>query len=113
MACPFGCWSSGAGRGQWALGPCQHAGVGRVEQELGSLRAHDGLPPIASVGGGPSVTGDDVLVDAVRVAGERLGARLLAAYALGSLAHGGFSPLVSDVDLALVLADPIQASDPA
>ncbi|HEY6798915.1 MAG TPA: hypothetical protein VI248_29900, partial [Kineosporiaceae bacterium] len=59
------------------------------------------------------MTGDDVLVDAVRVAGERLGARLLAAYALGSLAHGGFSPLVSDVDLALVLADPIQASDPA
>jgi hypothetical protein len=41
-----------------------------------------------------------------------LGARLLAAYALGSLAHGGFSPLVSDIDLGLVLADPVEASDP-
>jgi hypothetical protein len=41
-----------------------------------------------------------------------LGTRLVAAYALGSLAHGGFSPLVSDVDLGLVLADPIEPSDP-
>jgi hypothetical protein len=32
--------------------------------------------------------------------------RLLAAYALGSLAHGGFSPLVSDVDFGLVLERP-------
>jgi hypothetical protein len=32
---------------------------------------------------------------------------------LGSLAHGGFSALVGDVDLALVLADPIQAADAA
>jgi hypothetical protein len=31
------------------------------------------------------------------------GARLVASYALGSLAHGGFCPLVSDVDVALVL----------
>ncbi len=37
-----------------------------------------------------------------------LGPRLVAAYALGSLAHGGFSPLVSDVDLGLVLTDPIE-----
>jgi hypothetical protein len=41
-----------------------------------------------------------------------LGTRLVAAYALGSLAHGGFSPLVSDVDLGLVLADPVEPSDP-
>jgi predicted nucleotidyltransferase len=40
-----------------------------------------------------------------------LGERLLAAYALGSLAHGGFSPLVSDVDLGLVVADPLAAGD--
>jgi hypothetical protein len=41
-----------------------------------------------------------------------LGTRLVAAYALGSLAHGGFSPLVSDVDLGLVLSDPVESSDP-
>jgi hypothetical protein len=39
--------------------------------------------------------------------------RLAAAHALGSLAHGGFSPQVSDVDLGLVLADPLRASDAA
>lgn len=31
--------------------------------------------------------------------------RLVAAYALGSLAHGGFAPAVSDIDLALILTD--------
>jgi hypothetical protein len=30
---------------------------------------------------------------------------------MGSLAHGGFSPLVSDVDVGLILRDPIQESD--
>ena len=40
-----------------------------------------------------------------------LGGRLLAAYALGSLAHGGFSELVSDVDLGLILGDPLQRAD--
>ena len=39
------------------------------------------------------------------------GGRLVAAYALGSLAHGGFSSHVSDVDLGLVLADPLGAAD--
>lgn len=52
-----------------------------------------------------------MLQEAVAVSQERLGARLLAAYALGSLAHGGFSPLVSDVDLGLVLADPLRLND--
>jgi hypothetical protein len=47
----------------------------------------------------------------VRVASDSLGERLVAAYAMGSLAHGGFSPLVSDVDVGLILADPIQESD--
>jgi hypothetical protein len=47
-------------------------------------------------------------VDAYRAA---LGSRLVAGYALGSLAHGGFSSLVSDVDLGLVLQDPLRASD--
>ena len=40
-----------------------------------------------------------------------LGTRLAAAYALGSLAHGGFSPLVSDVDLGLIMEDPPRISD--
>jgi hypothetical protein len=36
-------------------------------------------------------------------AGTALGDRLVAAYAIGSLAHGGFAPAVSDVDLVLIL----------
>jgi hypothetical protein len=46
--------------------------------------------------------------DAHRVA---FGARLIAAYALGSMAHGGFSPLVSDIDLGLIVADPLRPGD--
>ena len=46
--------------------------------------------------------------DAYRVA---LGGRLLAAYALGSLAHGGFSPLVSDIDLGVIVSDPVGFGD--
>jgi hypothetical protein len=57
------------------------------------------------------VDGDTVLADAVAAYGEALGDRLLGAYALGSLAHGGFSPLVSDVDLGLIIRDPILPGD--
>ncbi|HEY3238601.1 MAG TPA: hypothetical protein VGL92_03470 [Acidimicrobiia bacterium] len=56
--------------------------------------------------------GEAILGEAVDAYREALGRRLVAAYALGSLAHGGFSPLVSDVDLGLVLADPLDPSDP-
>ena len=52
-----------------------------------------------------------MLADAVRAFRAALGSRLVAGYALGSLAHGGFSPLVSDVDLGLVLEDPQRVSD--
>jgi hypothetical protein len=52
-----------------------------------------------------------VLCEAVDAYREALGVRLGAAYALGSLAHGGFSPFVSDVDLGLVLADPPVPAD--
>lgn len=52
-----------------------------------------------------------MLADAVSAFRAALGSRLVAGYALGSLAHGGFSPLVSDVDLGLVLQDPLRASD--
>jgi predicted nucleotidyltransferase len=57
--------------------------------------------------------GHSVLADAVAAYTRVLGKRLLAAYALGSLAHGGFSPLVSDVDLALILTDPLGKTDSA
>ena len=55
--------------------------------------------------------GRAVLVEAADAYREALGERLVAAYALGSLAHGGFSLLVSDVDLGLVLADPVRPPD--
>lgn len=61
----------------------------------------------------PSERGQAILAEAVDVYREALGGRLVGAYALGSLAHGGFSPLVSDVDLGLVLADPPRSSDAA
>jgi len=52
-----------------------------------------------------------VLVRAAAAYRAALGSRLIAGYALGSLAHGGFSPLVSDVDLGLILADPVRVKD--
>jgi hypothetical protein len=55
--------------------------------------------------------GEAVLADAVAAYEKALGPRLVACYALGSLAHGGFSPLVSDVDLGLILKDPLRARD--
>lgn len=51
--------------------------------------------------------GEAVLAEAVESSRLALGDRLLAAYALGSLAHGGFSELVSDIDLGLILDDPL------
>jgi hypothetical protein len=58
------------------------------------------------------VQGEAVLLEAVAAYRAALGDRLLAAYALGSLAHGGFSELVSDIDVGLILSDPPQARDP-
>jgi hypothetical protein len=58
-----------------------------------------------------SSDGHMVLAEAVDAYRHVLGGRLIAAYALGSLAHGGFSALVSDVDLALILTDPMRTSD--
>jgi hypothetical protein len=52
-----------------------------------------------------------VLAGAVSAYRAALGSRLIAGYALGSLAHGGFSPLVSDVDLGLILQDPLRVTD--
>jgi hypothetical protein len=52
-----------------------------------------------------------VLARAVSGYRAALGSRLIAGYALGSLAHGGFSSLVSDVDVGLVLQDPLRVKD--
>lgn len=73
----------------------------------------DDLPPPGEQNGSfdRQTLGERVLADAVRLAVEIWGARLVAAYALGSLAHGGFSIHVSDVDLGLVLSDPLDAHD--
>jgi hypothetical protein len=57
--------------------------------------------------------GEAVLARAVSAYRTALGSRLIAGYALGSLAHGGFSPLVSDVDLGLILQDPPRMIDRA
>ena len=57
--------------------------------------------------------GETMLALALGEAVGMWGERLVAAYALGSLAHGGFSPHVSDVDFGVVLADPIEAGDGA
>jgi hypothetical protein len=54
---------------------------------------------------------DAILAAAVDAYRAALGERLVAAYALGSLAHGGFSAFVSDIDLGLILSDPVQPSD--
>ena len=52
------------------------------------------------------VDGEGVLAEAAAAYRVALADRLLAAYALGSLAHGGFSELVSDIDLGLIVSDP-------
>lgn len=56
---------------------------------------------------------EQVLAEAAHAYRAALGDRLLAAYALGSLAHGGFSELVSDIDLGLIVSDPVEPGDAA
>jgi hypothetical protein len=50
-----------------------------------------------------TATADQVVTDTVEAAETVFGAEIEALYTLGSLAHGGFAPLVSDVDVAIVL----------
>lgn len=52
-----------------------------------------------------------ILTTAAHAYRAALAERLVAAYALGSLAHGGFSALVSDIDLGLIIADPLRPDD--
>jgi hypothetical protein len=57
--------------------------------------------------------GRAALAVAVRHARAAFKERVVGCYAIGSLAHGGFSALTSDVDVALVLRGPLAASDAA
>ena len=52
-----------------------------------------------------------MLAEAVEAYCVALGDRLLAAYAHGSVAHRGFSELVSNIDLGLILSDPLKPGD--
>jgi hypothetical protein len=52
-----------------------------------------------------------VLAEATAAYQAAFGERLVGVYALGSLAHGGFSALVSDVDLGVVVTDPLDPRD--
>jgi hypothetical protein len=51
-----------------------------------------------------TATADHVIADTVQAAQTVLGAEIEAIFVLGSLAHGGFAPLVSDVDVAIIVA---------
>ena len=59
---------------------------------------------------GTQAQGEELLAAVVDWAQQKWRDRLVASYALGSLAHGGFSA-VSDIDVALVLDDPLLATD--
>jgi predicted nucleotidyltransferase len=50
-----------------------------------------------------TATADRVVEDTVEAARAVFGDEIEAIFTLGSLAHGGFAPLVSDVDLAIIL----------
>ncbi|OGA47136.1 MAG: hypothetical protein A3F74_27815 [Betaproteobacteria bacterium RIFCSPLOWO2_12_FULL_62_58] len=73
-----------------------------------------GMRPVIAVPSStlaPVKAGERVLMHAVELARTVWGQRLVAAYALGSLAHGGFSVYVSDLDLGLLLTDPLDEGD--
>jgi predicted nucleotidyltransferase len=50
-----------------------------------------------------TATAEQVIADTVQAAQAVLGSEIEAMFVLGSLAHGGFAPLVSDVDVAIVV----------
>jgi predicted nucleotidyltransferase len=54
---------------------------------------------------------DVLLADCLARAREAFGVRLASMYLIGSLAHGGFAPAVSDIDVALLLAGPLEQDD--
>jgi predicted nucleotidyltransferase len=50
-----------------------------------------------------TIAAEQIVADTVEAAETVFGVEIEALYTLGSLAHGGFAPLVSDVDVAIVL----------
>jgi hypothetical protein len=50
-----------------------------------------------------TATAEQVVADTVQAAQAVLGTEIEAIFTLGSLAHGGFAPLVSDVDVAIIV----------
>ena len=50
-----------------------------------------------------TATAEQVIADTVQAARAVLGREIEAIFTLGSLAHGGFAPLVSDVDVAIIV----------
>src|SRR5271167_206397 len=50
-----------------------------------------------------TATAEQVIADTVQAAQAVLGSEIEAIFTLGSLAHGGFAPLVSDVDVAIIV----------
>lgn len=57
-----------------------------------------------------TATAEHVIADTLEAAEAVLGAEVEAIFTLGSLAHGGFAPLVSDVDVAIVLGSTTSAT---
>jgi len=60
---------------------------------------------------GTPAQAEQLLATIVNAAQQRWRDRLVASYAMGSLAHGGFSPLVSDIDIGFVLTDPLLGTE--
>ncbi len=52
-----------------------------------------------------------LIADCRSLAEEAFSERLLSVYLIGSLGHGGFIPAVSDIGVALLLVDPLVATD--
>ncbi|MEN3609889.1 hypothetical protein AAH979_10095 [Plantactinospora sp. ZYX-F-223] len=59
----------------------------------------------ALLGSDPAAEARAVALDAAHAYRTVFADRFVAAYALGSLAHGGYAPAVSDIDLAVILTD--------
>jgi hypothetical protein len=53
----------------------------------------------------PATAARAIAAEAAHAYQEAFGSRLVGAYLLGSLSYGGYSPAVSDIDLAIVLTD--------
>jgi hypothetical protein len=76
----------------------------RGEPEMSAVGADPvGAEPEMSAAGPEHAGAEQVVEDTVQAAAAVLGSSVEAIFTLGSLAHGGFAALVSDVDVAIVL----------